>query len=121
MSPDRQAKITTALASCPDGTATAIELAKVLNWKDTAASLYLGMLYFGQIVDREKASENKGSRQYRYRLKPKAEAPVTRGPWQPATVRVARVHPRAHIIKALAVQADALSAEADRLLERVEQ
>lgn len=81
MSPERQAKIIAALIGCPDGQATAQRIAVILDWKETAASLYLGHLYFANVTDRELVSEN--GRQYRYWIRPVISPPVTRGRWQP--------------------------------------
>lgn len=106
MSPERQAKITTALSSCPDGSATARQLAVVLGWKETAASFNLGILYFAKVVDRENIAEN--TRQYRYWIMPVIVPLPAPEPWRPLATRIAKI-PRHRIIAALAAEADALS------------
>lgn len=106
MSPERQAMITNALSSCPSGYATAQEIAAILHWKETTASFNLGILYFAKVVDRENVQQN--GRQYRYWVRASAEAPITRGAWQPETVRIAERRDNS-FTAALAAEADALA------------
>lgn len=108
------APILATLRERPDGT-TAKQLAVLLQWRVTKASLYLGRMFFsGELSRRGNQDPSRIANEYVYTISPLPPVPSpARGTWKPPVTRIAdRItdHPRA---KAIAM----LAAEADRLLE----